>query len=155
VRAAVASSVVFLAACGGGGGPSAAAADAATDHAPEVAVFDSGDCFPYCPSGETSTSGADAGGDAAPTCTQLQAAYEAFELTAKACNPQLPSQCGATASDPCCPVTVGDSQSAVDDFNRAVARYLGQCMADCTKRLCQPAPSNLCIPAATGTGTCN
>ena len=154
VRVSLASCVMLLAGCGGGaGGGSSPIVDAAADSGPDVADLDSGACFPYCASGESSSPEPEAAADAAETCPKLQAAYEALELTAKACDPQLPSQCASTASDPCCPVTVGMSQSAIDDFNQVVAGYEQQCTADCSKRLCQPAPSDQCVGTGTAAGT--
>jgi hypothetical protein len=88
------------------------------------------------------------------TCAQLQAAYEAFELTAKACNPQLPDQCFATANDPCCPVTVSNSQDAVNAFDEAVTSYQQQCTPDCSTRICPFTPSGDCAATGTATGIC-
>jgi hypothetical protein len=142
--------------CGGGGGTTTPPVDAAADARAETSVVDdSGDCFPYCPSLEASTTvGDDGGGDAAPTCALLQASYEAYEVTAKACNPQLPGQCMAAADDPCCPVTVGGNTSSVSDFDQAVSRYQLQCTVDCSMRLCELAPSGQCVATGTATGTC-
>ncbi len=143
---------LVVAACGGGnGGAIPAIADAGSDVAPETGAFDSGDCFPFCASGDDGPSAVEAGGDGAESCLQLQAAYESYELTAQACDPQLPGQCASTASDPCCPVTVGSDPSAIDDFSLAVSRYVAECPPNCSIRHCQPAPSDQC--AATGTGT--
>jgi hypothetical protein len=148
--------LVAIAGCSGGGSTTAPAVDAAGDTQAETSAgYDSGDCFPYCPAEASTGGGDDAGNDAAAlTCAALQASYEAYELTAKACNPQLPGQCTATTSDPCCPVTVGGNASAVDDFDQAVSRYEVQCTADCSRRLCQPAPSGQCVSVGTAQGTC-
>jgi hypothetical protein len=147
--------VAMVAGCGGGGSSKAPLMDAAVDAQAETSTGDdSGSCFPYCPSLEASAPVDDGGGDAASSCAELQASYEAYEAVAKACNPQLPNPCTATASDPCCPVTVGSSTSAVNDFDVAVARYQAECTADCSKRLCPPAPSGQCVTTGTARGTC-
>jgi hypothetical protein len=140
--------IAFAPACGGGSSGSpprdAAPESAATDDG----STDSGSCFPFCSSGDAGTgTGADAAGDAAMSCAQLKSVYEALQAPAQACNPQLTGQCSATTNGPCCPVTVTSSnQSAVNNFDQAVANYVTQCHPDCSMAICQPAPSNQCDP---------
>jgi hypothetical protein len=147
--------LAVMAGCSGGGSATASSVDAAADARAETSAgYDSGDCFPYCPSEASTVSGDDSGGDAAMTCAALQEAYEAYELTAKGCSPQLPGQCTATSNDPCCPVTVGGNAIAVSDFEQAVSRYELGCTANCSIRLCQTAPSGQCVSTGTAQGTC-
>jgi hypothetical protein len=149
--------VLFLAGAagcsGGSSGKATSASDAAVDASPDAGDFDSGDCFPFC-AGDASLPVEEAGGDAAMTCAQLKAAYEAFELTAKACDPQLPNQCFATADGPCCPVTVSSSQDAVNAFEDAVTSYQQQCTPECSNFICPSAPSGQCTATGTATGIC-
>jgi len=140
---------LLLAACllgCGSGSSSSPPGDAGAD-APSAegeGAADSGDCFPFCGTGRDAGA-ADAASDAALSCAQLEANYLMLEAAARACNPQLPNQCAATTNDPCCPVTVTVSNTqAVNDFDYAVMRYEAQCTADCSMRICQPAPSGHC-----------
>jgi hypothetical protein len=141
--------VALTAACGGGSSSGPSARDAEPESAvAQDAGSDGADCFPFCSSADAASgSGGDAAGDAASSCAQLKAAYEALQAPAQACNPQLPGQCGATTNGPCCPVTVsGTNGSAVDNFDQAVAAYVAQCNPDCSMVICQPAPTDQCDP---------
>jgi hypothetical protein len=135
-------------ACGGGAPPSSAVKDASAESALVDAGQDDVSCFPYCGTvadARGATSGGDAAGDGALSCDELRALYEALEGRAQSCNPQLPAQCNATTDGPCCPLTVGTTdRAAIDDFDQAVAVYKTQCSPDCSKVICQPAPSNRC-----------
>jgi hypothetical protein len=146
---------LLFAACllGCGGGSSLPPADAGADApSPEGDAAADGDCFPFCGTGADAVA-PDAAGDGALSCAQLKARYQMLE-TARACNPQLPNQCGATTNDPCCPVTVTESNTqAVADFDYAVMQYEAQCTADCSMRICQSAPSLQCDGAGS-TGLC-
>jgi hypothetical protein len=144
---------VLCASCSDGPSSSPAPHDAAVEGATGEASTDDGACFPFCGSGGNDA-GADVGGgppgDASAdgaSCDGLKAVYEALQGPAQACNPQLQSQCAATTNGPCCPLTVtAASQSAVDNFDQAVAAYLAQCPPNCSQIICQPAPSNICNP---------
>jgi hypothetical protein len=146
----------FSASCGEGSSSTPPARDAAVEGASSDAGAGDGPCFPFCGS---SSGGDEAGGDGGPgapgdgsgdgasSCAQLKAVYEALQGPAQACNPQLQGQCAATTNGPCCPVTVSaSSQSAVNDFDQAVATYTAQCQPNCAQVICQPAPSNECDP---------
>jgi hypothetical protein len=143
------------ASCSAGSSSAPPEHDAALESAAGEASADEGSCFPFCGS-----SGGDANADEGPvaagdasadgtssSCAQLKAVYEALQGPAQSCNPQLQAQCGATTNGPCCPVTVSaSSQSAVDNFDQAVAMYTAQCQPNCAQVICQPAPSNMCNP---------
>lgn len=146
----------LLAACllgCGGGSSSSSPGDAGADAPAADDGAADGDCFPFCGTGGDAGA-ADAAGDGALSCAQLKAQYQALEPAARACNPQLPDQCGATTNDPCCPVTVTESNTqAVADFDYAVMQYEAQCTADCSMRICQAAPSRQCDGTGS-TGLC-
>jgi hypothetical protein len=135
-------------ACGGGSPASSPARDASSEGAPVDAGKDAASCFPYCGTvsdARGGSGGADVAGDGAPSCDELKALYESLQARAQSCNPQLPAQCSATTNGPCCPVTVGAAdRSAIDDFDQAVSQYKTLCSPDCSKVICQPAPTNQC-----------
>jgi hypothetical protein len=144
--------LVVASGCGGGSSGSVAR-DAGAETAAEDTGSDTGSCFPFCSSGSDSGtgSGTDASADGTTSCAQLKAVYEGLQALAQACEPQLTGQCSATTNGPCCPVTVTtSSQSAVNNFDQAVATYVAQCSPDCSMVICQPAPSNQCDPLAGG-----
>ncbi len=135
--------MTVLAGCGASRPGSPTATDAAAD-APQDA-HEGGSGFP--PPDASDVDAADAGS----ACDQLRAQVNAFGLAARACNPQGANECNAAADGICCQITVGiGSTQAVNDFQHAVSDYQTKCgPADCTKVLCEQAPSNLCD----GTGT--
>jgi hypothetical protein len=149
--AAGACALAVLAACGSGSSSAPPGHDAAVESAAGEASADEGSCFPFCGSGGDAGADdgpgvpAEASADGASSCSQLKAIYEALQGPAQACNPQLQGQCAVTTNGPCCPVTVtASSQSAVNDFDQAVASYTAQCQPNCSQMICQPAPSNVC-----------
>jgi hypothetical protein len=117
----------------------AAATDAAAD-APPDAAKDAGSGFPTTDSGDVDAA------DAGSACDQLRAQVDAYGLIARACNPQGASACAAAADGICCQITVSiGSTQAVNDFQHAVTDYVSKCgPADCTKVICEQAPSGIC-----------
>jgi hypothetical protein len=84
-------------------------------------------------------------------CDELKQQVIQLGLTARKCNPQAPSECGATTDGPCCPITVDiGSTSAVNDYDHAVGQLwaamdAGTCTYDCKLAYpCKQAPSNVC-----------
>ena len=128
-------------------------ADAGVD-----AGFDATDdaCFPFCgttgrDAGETS----DEGGDAAQSCAQLKSHVDSLEIPARACNPNVPSQCTGTVQGICCPITVtAGNDTAANNFQEAVDLYQQQCDAACLPIVCPAAPSDECQTAQTGQSLC-
>jgi hypothetical protein len=146
---------VPLAGCSSGS-PSAGAGDAGeastTDATDDVA------CFPLCGSGSSSggsSGGGDAATDGSTTCSQLAALVSSLEPAARACNPQMPSQCGGTTQGLCCALTVNaGNDMAVNEYESAVANYKSQCSPSCMGSICPTVPSQQCDSTGTSTGGC-
>jgi hypothetical protein len=157
----IASLAVLLAllACSSGSSSPTATPDAGPDGSSGADATDDS-CFPFCASsssgGGSSSSGSDdGGGDGALSCADQKANLEALETAARACNPQAPNQCTGTTEGVCCPVSVspGDD-TAVNNFEVALATYKQQCSPSCLGVVCLAAPSMTCQAVQGAPGVC-
>ena len=117
----------------------------------------SGSCEPFC--GPAGDSGPAQGDDAAPdgplSCDQLKAKVDSLQMTARACNPQLPTQCNGVTDGVCCAISVSTGHEAdVNNLEQAVMTYKQQCNPTCVGIMCQNAPSGMCIPLQGSQGLC-
>lgn len=143
---------ILLLGCGSGSSGTPPSDAGGTDAARGDAA-DGGACFPFC--GDAGRGG-DATGDVNVSCDQQKVLVETLQAKAKACDPRFSNQCTATTNDPCCPITITSSNvQAVNDFDQAVATYKSECSPDCSREICQPAPSNVCdAPQGSTQGVC-
>jgi hypothetical protein len=136
--------LLLVAACSSTSASPTAGPDASAD-ATADAPHETGTGFPQDDAGTVDAA------DAGSACDQQRAQVNALGLLARACNPQGASECIAAADGICCQISVGvGATQAVNDFQHAVLDYASKCgAADCTKVICEPAPSGVCD----GTGT--
>jgi hypothetical protein len=158
MRRVLALLVVCAAACSSGPSSPGGAGDAGAEAAPgQDASSDA--CFPFCSSSSGGSSGSGSGADAevdAQSCEGLRATVESLLPAARACNPALAGQCTGTTDGICCAVSVSaGNESAANDLAVAVAAYKQSCTPSCVGIVCQPAPSNTCVPLQGGqSGLC-
>jgi hypothetical protein len=138
-----------FAACSGGGSFSVAEGGAGDGGSGSSSGSSSGGSSG---SSSGSSSGGDGGhatdaGDSGLDCTALLAVVNAARLKAQACCAACQiAQCGATAADFCCPITVSSTSSTdVQAFEATRQAYIAQCgQTPCPNISCPVTPSNAC-----------